>query len=215
MSTDVRGKFIVFEGVDGAGKTTQRRLVAERLRADGKEVVETREPGGTPFAEEIRTLALAGRDEPISPTTELLLMFAARGQHMRQVIRPALEAGKWVLCDRFIESSYAYQVRGKGAEEALFYDLVVHVVGATIPDLTLFLDLPDEIANERRLARTEQFDRMDAETAAFHATVRQTLRELSTMPRHRVINGNQPIDAVTADILTALNEWEAPWILEK
>ena len=147
------GKFITFEGGEGAGKSTQIRRLAERLTAAGRAVVVTREPGGTPTAESIRRLLLSGLVKELSADDEAILFAAARADHVERVIRPALAAGRWVLCDRFADSTHAYQGAAGGADEALLNALDRVAVGRTRPDLTLILDLPAEVGLARAAAR--------------------------------------------------------------
>ena len=147
------GLFITLEGPEGAGKTTNREYLAECLRNHGREVVLTREPGGTPLAERIRELLLAPSSEPMAVDTELLLVFAARAQHLAGVIRPALARGAVVLCDRFTDASYAYQGGGRGVPEARIATLEAFVQGGLRPDLTLVFDLPVEVGLARAAAR--------------------------------------------------------------
>lgn len=201
---DHPAKFIVFEGADASGKSTQLKKLSEHLTRLGVDHVTTREPGGTPMAEDIRDLVLSPRPEPVSGKTEMLLMFASREQHLEQVIRPALAEGRWVLCDRFIETTYAYQVKGRGLEPAFFFDLTVNVVGDTAPDLTIFIDTSDEVCQQRRQARTDGKDRIDGEELAYHKLINDTLRELSTVPNHVAIDGEQDVDAVADATLEAM-----------
>src|SRR5262249_6982212 len=156
------GRFITLEGSEGVGKSTNAKLVEQLLRERGIEVVCTREPGGTSLAEDLRTALLARRDEPVSALAELLILFAARAQHLDRVIRPALAAGRWVVCDRFTDATYAYQGGGRGVAEsdiAMLERLVHHDIE---PDLTLYLDLPVDVG----LARVAQAqrDRFESET---------------------------------------------------
>ncbi len=188
------GLFITLEGPEGAGKTTNREFLAERLRTAGHEVLLTREPGGTPLAERIRELLLAPSDEPMATDTELLLMFAARAQHLDQVIRPALAAGKVVLCDRFTDATYAYQGGGRGVSEARIAVLEDFVQGTLRPDLTLVFDLPVDVGLARAAARG-RLDRFEQEGPAFFEAVRQTyLRRAALNPqRYRIIDAGQPL----------------------
>jgi dTMP kinase len=137
-----RGRFITFEGTEGVGKTTNMDFVAETLTARGIRLIRTREPGGTPMAERVRAILLDPQSEPIDPEAELLLLFAARAQHLTRVIRPALAAGSWVLCDRFTDATYAYQGGGRGLPVDRIEVLERHVQGGLQPDLTIYLDLP-------------------------------------------------------------------------
>ena len=199
------GLFITLEGPEGAGKTTNREFLAERLRAAGRETLLTREPGGTPLAERIRELLLAPSDEPMASDTELLLMFAARAQHLDQVIRPALAAGKVVLCDRFTDATYAYQ--GGGRSEARIAVLEDFVQGTLRPDLTLVFDLPVEVGLARAAARG-RLDRFEQEGRAFFEAVRQTyLRRAAGDPqRYRIIDAGQPLSDVQCQLERLLPE---------
>ena len=201
------GLFITLEGPEGAGKTTNREFLAERLRAAGRETLLTREPGGTPLAERIRELLLAPSDEPMASDTELLLMFAARAQHLDQVIRPALAAGKVVLCDRFTDATYAYQGGGRGLSEARIAVLEDFVQGTLRPDLTLVFDLPVEVGLARAAARG-RLDRFEQEGRAFFEAVRQNyLRRAALNPqRYRIIDAGQPLADVQRQLERLLPE---------
>ena len=148
-----RGRFITFEGGEGAGKSTQVQRLAARLKAGGGEVVTTREPGGSPGAESIRDLVLKGSADRWSPVTETLLMYAARRDHVERVIRPALERGAWVICDRFADSTRAYQGAAGGVDAKFISALETYVLETTRPDLTLVFDLPAEVGLQRAHAR--------------------------------------------------------------
>lgn len=195
------GLFVTLEGPEGAGKTTNREYLAERLRERGVEVQLTREPGGTPLAERIRDLLLAPSDEPMAVDTELLLMFAARAQHIAQVIRPALARGAVVLCDRFTDATYAYQGGGRGLPESRIAELERFVQGDLRPDLTLVFDLPVEVGLARAAARG-RLDRFEQEGREFFEAVRQTyLRRAAAEPRrYHVLDAAQPLARVQADI---------------
>ncbi|HTN32279.1 MAG TPA: dTMP kinase [Pseudomonas sp.] len=203
----MNGLFITLEGPEGAGKTTNREFLAERLRAAGCDTLLTREPGGTPLAERIRELLLAPSAEPMASDTELLLMFAARAQHLDQVIRPALAAGKMVLCDRFTDATYAYQGGGRGLSEARIAVLEDFVQGALRPDLTLVFDLPVEVGLARAAARG-RLDRFEQEGRAFFEAVRQTyLRRAALNPeRYRIIDAGQPLAGVQQQLERLLPE---------
>jgi dTMP kinase len=168
-----RGKFITFEGGEGAGKSTQVLRLVEGLRSRGLEVVRTREPGGSPGAEEIRALALNGTADRWSAMTETLLMYAARSDHLERTIRPALERGAWVVCDRFADSSRAYQGAGGGVDMQFIEQMDAAVVGVTQPDLTLILDLPVEKGLERALARGGSDLRFETKGTVFHQRLRE------------------------------------------
>jgi len=197
----VTGLFITLEGPEGAGKSTNREYLAERLREQGVEVLLTREPGGTPLAERIRELLLAPSDEPMAVDTELLLVFAARAQHLQQVIRPALAKGSVVLCDRFTDATYAYQGGGRGLSIERIAQLEQFVQGELRPDLTLIFDLPVEVGLARAAARG-RLDRFEQEGRGFFEAVRQAyLQRAEQAPqRYRVLDAGQTLTQVQADI---------------
>lgn len=198
------GKLIVLEGLEGCGKTTNLRFVAEWLREKGKTVVETREPGGTPLAESLRELLLTVRDEPVSPVTELWMMFAARMQHVTQVIQPALAAGKWVLCDRFLDATYAYQGGGRGLPDSIIDPLAEQVLALAAPACVLYLDIPLETSRARIEARG-QLDRFEQEGEAFFANILATYRaRAETLSTHSWIQADQPLPQVQDAIAQAL-----------
>lgn len=165
----MRGKFITLEGVDGAGKSTHLEWLVRHLRIRGRGVVQTREPGGTPLGEKLRTLLLG---EPMHLETEALLMFAARREHIERVIEPAIARGDWVVCDRFTDASFAYQGGGRGLSEEKLAQLETWVQGHFQPDLTLLFDLPIDIAAQRMAGAERQLDRFEQEKADFHERVR-------------------------------------------
>lgn len=185
-----RGRFISLEGIDGAGKSTQHAWLVDYLRAQGRKVVATREPGGTPLGEKLRALLLA---EPMHLETEALLMFAARREHLAQVIEPALARGDWVVCDRFVDASFAYQGGGRGLSWTKLELLANWVVGDLQPDLTLIFDAPVAIAQQRLHAATSSPDRFEQEQSAFFERVRAAyLRIASENPeRVRLIDATQ------------------------
>lgn len=184
------GKFITFEGVDGAGKSSQHAWAVEHLRQQGREVVSTREPGGTPLGEKLRALLLS---ESMHLETEALLMFAARREHIEQVIRPALTRGAWVLSDRFTDASFAYQGGGRGLALDKLRQLETWVQGDLQPDLTFIFDLPVELAQQRRNGTGTAPDRFEQERLDFHERVRLAyLARAQAFPqRIRVIDANQ------------------------
>lgn len=163
-----RGQFITFEGIDGAGKSTQLAFLAEHLRAQGRDVVVTREPGGTELGEALRALVL---NVDMDPRTETLIMFAARAEHLARVIRPALAEGKWVLCDRFSDATFAYQSGGRQLPGEAVESLERWTHPDLVPDRTLLVDVSPEVAAQR-LAAARDADRFEAEQAAFFARVR-------------------------------------------
>ena len=179
----MRGRFISFEGIDGAGKSTQHAWLVDHLRRQGKTVVATREPGGTPLGEKLRALLLA---EPMHLETEALLMFAARREHVAQVIEPALARGDWVICDRFVDASFAYQGVGRGLACEKLQSLCDWVLGNLQPDLTLIFDAPVEIAQKRLHAATANPDRFEQEQAAFFERVRAAYLRIATENPQRV-----------------------------
>ncbi|WP_166361794.1 dTMP kinase [Pseudomonas akapageensis] len=188
------GLFITLEGPEGAGKSTNREYLAGHLRAAGIDVVLTREPGGTPLAERIRELLLAPSDEPMNADTELLLVFAARAQHLAQVIRPALARGAVVLCDRFTDATYAYQGGGRGLSQERIATLETFVQGELRPDLTLVFDLPVEVGLARASARG-RLDRFEQEGRVFFDAVRSAyLKRAQAQPaRYRLIDAALPL----------------------
>ena len=198
------GLFITFEGPEAAGKTTQIRLLEETLRERGHSVLCTREPGGTPLAEGIRNILLTRGDEAVSMETELLLFAASRAQHVAQLIRPHLEKGGIVICDRFIDSTAAYQGYARGVSLKLIDTLNRFAVGRTFPDLTFLLDLPME-ETRRRLAKRDGCDgadRLEAEDNAFHQRVREGFLEIAfrNRDRFRLIDATAPVGEISAYI---------------
>ncbi|MEQ1801564.1 MAG: dTMP kinase [Gammaproteobacteria bacterium] len=201
-----RGRFITVEGIEGVGKSTNLGFVANELRRAGHAVVETREPGGTGLGERIRELLLS-TESRIGPLTELLLMFAARATHIEDVIRPALDGGKWVVCDRFTDASHAYQGGGRGLPAAVIDALAAVVQRDLRPDLTLLLDAPLTISAERQAGRGSR-DRFEQESAEFFRRVRQSYLDLAAREpeRIRLINAARPLVDVQEDIRRALAE---------
>jgi dTMP kinase len=207
----VTGLFITLEGPEGAGKSTNREYLAERLRERGIEVQLTREPGGTPLAERIRELLLDPSDETMAVDTELLLVFAARAQHIAEVIRPALERGAVVLCDRFTDATYAYQGGGRGLPMERIAQLERFVQGDLRPDLTLVFDLPVEIGLSRAAARG-RLDRFEQEGRAFFEAVRNTYldRARAEPARYHILDAAQTLAEVQRDLDSLL-----PTLLER
>jgi len=195
--------FITLEGGQGAGKSTQAALLADALVALGLPVLRTREPGGAPGAETLRGLLLSGSIE-WSPLAETLLHFAARAEHIAKTIRPALDAGMWVVCDRFYDSTMAYQGYGRRVDRGVIASLIGYL--GILPDLTLVLDVSDEIAVKRRILRGGDMDRYERLDAAFHTRVRQGFRTLATAEPARciVIPADMPREEVHAAIMQAL-----------
>jgi dTMP kinase len=194
----IRGRFITLEGIEGAGKSSLQRLLAETLIARGRRVCATREPGGTPLAEDIRSLVLKRREEAMPPAAEVMLMFAARCAHVENRIRPALASGEWVLCDRFTDATRAYQGGGRGFDPAAIETLAALSHPRLQPDLTLLLDLPPEAGLARARGRREGGDRFEDETLAFFTRVRERYLALAAAEpgRIRVIDATRAADAV-------------------
>ena len=191
----MRGKFITFEGIDGAGKSSHVEWLATFLRDKGKVVQVTREPGGTELGEKLRELLL---HKSMHLETETLLMFAARREHLAKVIEPALANGEWVVCDRFSDATYAYQGGGRGLDRAKLQQLEHWVHGHLQPDLTLLFDLPLDVARERIVLASRVLDRFEQERADFHERVRQAYLERahSSPARIRVVDAQQSIETI-------------------
>jgi dTMP kinase len=201
----VPGRFITFEGGEGAGKSTQARMLTHALRKDGIAVLETREPGGAPGAELLRALLLAGETD-WSAQAETLLHFAARAEHVARTIRPALASGRWVVCDRFADSTMAYQGYGQGADRATIAALT-KMIGIA-PDLTIVLDVSDDVAVSRLLQRGGAADRYERMETAFHARVRDGFRQIAIAEPARcaMIDGSAAPDRVHAAVLEAVSQ---------
>lgn len=205
VSAGMTGRFITFEGGEGAGKSTQVKALVARLRDRGLEVVQTREPGGSSGAEALRDLLVNGDAGRWSPLSETLMMYAARANHLEQVIRPALTRGAWVVCDRFSDSTRAYQGAGGGVTGDFIETLDQAVVGATQPDVILVLDMPVEAGLRRALARGETENRFESKGEAFHQRLREGFlqRAARTPERYKVIEADQPIE-VLSDVIWRL-----------
>lgn len=206
------GFFLTIEGGEGAGKTTAKAVVTNWLKASGWEFIETREPGGTPYAEQIRALLLEEHSEKVTDTTELLLMFAARSQNLSQRIEPALQAGKVVVCDRFTDATYAYQGGGRGIDEQKIAVLEQLVQRDRRPDMTLLLDIEPEtgLARARGRAMSEggELDRIEQEAIDFFHRVRAAyLKRAELYPeQYVVVDAGQSLEAVRLDIIEALQK---------
>lgn len=196
-----RGKFITFDGIDGAGKTTQIERLAETLRADGKTVYVTREPGGTALSEKIRELLLDKAND-MHVLTELLLMFAARAEHIEAVLRPKIEAGEWIICSRFTDATLAYQGYARGQDLAKIRAIAEVVHGDFNPDISFFLDLPAELAATRRDSRGEADDRFEAEAISFMKNVRNGYLAIAEREpsRCKMIDATQSVEAMAENI---------------
>jgi dTMP kinase len=197
----MRGKMISVEGIEGVGKSTLLPLMAETLRQSGVKVIETREPGGTVIGEQIRDVLLHQKEAAIAPVTELTLMFAARAQHLEEVIKPALQAGHWVLCDRFTDSTYAYQGGGRQLPTSLIEKIEHAVIESFQPDHTLLLDL-DVIEGLNRAAQTGAKDRFESESIAFFNRVRAAyLSRASQFDRITVMSAAPPLMEVSKAVV--------------
>ncbi len=202
----MRGKFITLEGIDGAGKSTHHAWLIDLLKRQGREVIATREPGGTPLGEKLRTLLLS---EPMHLETESLLMFAARREHLDKLIFPALQEGKWVVSDRFTDASYAYQGGGRGLAAEKISILEKWVQGEFQPDLTIIFDVKTETARQRLAKAGAAPDRFELETGDFFERVRETylLRAQADPSRIRIVDSGQSIEnihAILEDIVISI-----------
>tara|TARA_R110001606_G_scaffold90757_1_gene202887 strand:- start:5439 stop:6077 length:639 start_codon:yes stop_codon:yes gene_type:complete len=208
----MRGKFISLEGGEGSGKTTAIHFIRQWLDDHKIPYIMTREPGGTPLAEEIRQLVLTPRDESVNDVTELLLVFAARAQHLAEKIQPALDKGTWVISDRFLDSSYVYQGKARGGDIAMLDQLANWVVGDNKPDATLVLDVPVELGQERVVQRQHQ-DRLDKESFAFHQKVRDGFLERAEADpeRVKVVDASQSLESVKSQIEEQLAKLNEAW----
>lgn len=199
--------FITLEGIEGVGKTTVLKHMTQYLHQHQIPLLVTREPGGTPLADDIRRFILAEHDEQIFPDTELMLIFAARAQHIAKSIRPALEAGKWVLCDRFTDASYAYQGAGRGIADERIAALETWVQGDLRPDITILLDAPITVALDR-IQQRGQLDRFESEHVSFFQKVRDCyLERAKAQPkRFRVVDASGSVEQVAAQVDKILAE---------
>jgi dTMP kinase len=207
-SVTAHPRFITVEGGEGAGKSSNLRFIRELLERGGREVITTREPGGTALGEEIRDLLLRQRSEGMAPDTELLLMFAARAEHLDRLIRPALAEGKWVLCDRFTDASFAYQGGGRGIPSERIAQLAQWVHGDLAPGLTLLLDIPVVQGLARAGERAEP-DRFERERSEFFERVRTCYLQLAAREpgRFRIVDASAPIEAVQTQLREVIEDW--------
>lgn len=209
------GRFITFEGPEGGGKSTQVQALAEALRAEGRTVLVTREPGGTPLAEKIRGLVRDERADPPVARSEVLLFLAARAQVVAEVIRPALARGEWVLCDRFADSTFAYQGYGRGIAVDLLRHFNDFATEGLVPDLTVLLDVPPEVSRARLAAReaatATAADRIEQAGAEFHARLRTGFLALAKAEpaRFAVIDASRPLAEVSRQVLAAVRRISA------
>jgi len=202
----MNGKFISIEGIEGAGKSTQMRFIQSFLEHQGKTVVVTREPGGTVLGEQIRELLLTPRDEGMSHDAELLLMFAARAEHLEQVIKPALSRGDWVLSDRFVDATFAYQGGGRGIDIKRIESISDWTLQAIHTDLTLLFDLPVAVGQERVIKRSQDKDRFEQEKGVFFEKIRQCYLQRADREPDRIkkIDASQTIENIQHQVTTAL-----------
>ncbi|TVP82392.1 dTMP kinase [Thioalkalivibrio sp.] len=208
MKPSVRGRFITFEGIEGAGKSTQLERLHRRLRDEDTRVVLTREPGGTALGERLRGLLLDPEVGAMAAETELLLIFAARAQHLREVIEPALAQGAWVLCDRFTDASFAYQGAGRGLGAERVAVLETWLQGDFRPDLVLLFDVSPQVGLERALTRGKR-DRIESEDMAFFERARSAYlqRARADAGRYRVIDGAAELETVGAQVDRVWDTW--------
>jgi len=201
----MKGKFITIEGIEGVGKTTNIDFIHKQLVAAGRDVVLTREPGGTPLAEAVRGLLLDPEYTGMDPVCELQLMFAARAEHLAKVVWPALEQGRWVLCDRFTDATYAYQGGGRGIDTGIIARLEDLVQGDFRPDLTLLLDVSVEVGLARA-GKRGALDRFEQEKVEFFERVRSAYLEMAQRypERYRVIDAGQPLELVQQHLAALL-----------
>ena len=204
-----QGRFITLEGIEGVGKTTNIEFLRELLEQKGIDVLITREPGGTPLAEEVRDVLLKARDESMDPITESLLIFAARTQHVSTVIQPALNEGRWVLCDRYTDATYAYQGGGRGVALETLERLAEFAQGSLWPDLTIYLDAPVDKALARIANR--QPDRFETEDSEFFARVRARYLAIEESEERVVlIDATQSIEEVRLRLVDAITDFLEP-----
>jgi len=207
----MRGCFFTFEGIDGCGKSTQLSRVAERLRAGGINVLTTREPGGTPVSERIREILISPDNKQMRPQTELLLYLAARAQHVREVIKPAVDRGEIVLCDRFEQATFAYQGYGRGLDLSLLRDVNKFAADGIMPDITFIFDIPVQLSQERLSAIGKGKDRMESEGAQFFERVRQGYMDAAAADPYgiKLLDGSMGIEELTQEVLGLIEEYKA------
>jgi dTMP kinase len=207
----MRGRFITLEGIEGSGKSTLARTLVARLREQGRTVHATREPGGTPLAEEVRALVLQRRDEPMPPAAEVLLMFASRAIHVANLIEPALARGDWVICDRFTDATLAYQGGGRGMPLPQLQSLIPLVHPGLQPDLTLLLDLDPAVGLHRARGRGEGGDRFEDESLEFFDRIRRCYLQLAAQgaDRWRILDGAKQPDEVARTAWANVTELSA------
>ena len=204
----MRGRFITLEGPDGAGKSTQARLLVAAIEKANVRAVLTREPGGTRIGEDIRSVLLGPDSYAMLASTEALLMSAARAQHVGEVVKPALARGEWVVSDRYVDSTLAYQGGGRGLSMEALRQVQTFATGGLLPDLTFLLDLPVEVGLSRRLGSAGETNRLDQESHDFHAAVRERFLALAAAELERwiVLDAAKPEQLVWQDLRTAMND---------
>lgn len=204
----MNGKFISIEGIEGAGKSTQLSFIRDFLETRGKQVVVSREPGGTELGEQIRELLLAPREDGMSEDAELLLMFAARAEHIHQVIKPALERGDWVLCDRFVDATFAYQGGGRGIDRNRIETISDWTLKGLETDLTLLFDLPVAVGQSRVIKRQQEKDRFEQEKAAFFEKIRDCYLQRAEAEPQRIkcIDASRDIESIQSQLSEILTE---------
>ena len=203
----MNGKFISIEGIEGAGKSTQLAFIERYLKQQGKNVVVTREPGGTALGEQVRELLLAPRDEGMAVDTELLLMFAARAEHIEQVIKPAIQRGDWVISDRFVDATFAYQGGGRGIAAERIEQLSAWTLSGLQTDITFLFDLPVELGQQRVISRNGVVDRFEQEKTAFFQKIRDCYLQRSQQEptRIKVIDASKTISDIEQQLTAALD----------
>ncbi|MBL4638420.1 MAG: dTMP kinase [Proteobacteria bacterium] len=203
----MNGKFISIEGIEGAGKSTQLAFIERYLKQQGKNVVVTREPGGTALGEQVRELLLAPRDEGMAVDTELLLMFAARAEHIDQVIKPAIQRGDWVISDRFVDATFAYQGGGRGIAAARIEQISAWTLNGLQTDITFLFDLTVELGQQRVISRNGVVDRFEQEKTAFFQKIRDCYLQRSQQEPNRikVIDASKTINEIELQLTAALD----------
>ncbi|PHS30136.1 MAG: dTMP kinase [Methylophaga sp.] len=208
----MKGKFITIEGIEGAGKSTQLAFIQKYLDEQGQSLTVTREPGGTELGEQIRELLLTPRPQGMAVDTELLLMFAARAEHIEQVIQPALDRGDWVLSDRFTDATFAYQGGGRGISQQRITEIADWTLKGLQPDLTFLFDLPVEVGQQRVLSRNEGVDRFEQEKVDFFQRIKECYLERAQHDpsRMKIIDANQSITDIQIQLSTLLDSLLTP-----
>ena len=207
----MRGYFFTFEGIEGCGKSTQLSRVAERLRADGLDVLVTREPGGSQISERIREILISPDNTGMCRETELLLYLAARAQHVREVIKPAIDRGEIVLCDRFEQATFAYQGYGRGLDVPFLRSVNAFATGGVSPDITFIFDIPVELSQERLSKIGKGKDRIESEGRQFFERVRQGYLDAAAAEPEKIklLDGSKSVDDLTKEVLEVIERYRA------